>query len=119
MTKTSPNKEQVDKEKNKRNTLKASPLRGDAESDASLVPPAGEVKTSAACWQGSSENLSRTPTASLILKNGKIGSKSSTRRGTLMIPMRRERDVSQTILITTSMTLPDDDNPRWRLPLRG
>ena len=33
--------------------------------------------------------------------------------------MRRERDVSQTILITTSMTLPDDDNPRWRLPYRA
>jgi Helix-turn-helix domain len=43
VTKTSPNKEEVDKEKEKRNTLKASPLRGDAESDASLVPPAGEV----------------------------------------------------------------------------
>jgi hypothetical protein len=36
-----------------------------------------------------------------------------------MISMRRERDVSQTILITTSMTLPDDDNPRWRLPYSG
>ena len=43
MTKTSPNKEEVGKEKKKRNTLKASPLRGDAECDASRALPAGEV----------------------------------------------------------------------------
>ena len=44
VTRASPNKEQVDKQEKKGNTLKASPRSGDAESEASLVLPAGEVK---------------------------------------------------------------------------